>query len=56
MGSNSFIELYIVDISHYNDIELYYDCDSVELYNKVLRKYTLDLDDLKAINFTINYP
>jgi len=49
-------QIYIVDPSKYNDPSVYYNCDSIEKYNKVLKLYVLTLDDLKKNNFTIAYP
>ena len=50
------LELYIVDINHFNDDTLYYDCDSIPIKNNILRHYKLTLEDLKRSNFTITYP
>lgn len=47
-------ELYIVDPEQYNKNE-FYDCDSIEIKNKVLKHYVLTLDDLKRNDFTITY-
>jgi len=49
-------DLYIVDRSKYNDPSIFYNCDSIESINKVLKHYVLSLDDLKKNGFTIVYP
>jgi hypothetical protein len=49
-------EIYIIDPNHYNDPNVFYDCDSIEIKNTVLKHYVLTLDDLKKNNFTITYP
>ncbi len=49
-------EIYIVDTSQFNDPNIFYSCDSIEIKNKVLRHYELTLDDLKKNNFTVTYP
>lgn len=49
-------ELFIVDTVRYNKPEIFYSCDSIEYYNTVLKHYKLTLEELKSINFTINYP
>lgn len=49
-------EIYIVDINHYNTPGIFYDCDSIEIKNTILKHYLLTLDDLKKNNFTVTYP
>lgn len=49
-------EIYIVDPSGFNPENEYYDCDSVEARNTILKKYVLTLEDLRESNFIINYP
>jgi len=49
-------EIYIVNPDHFNEPGIYYDCDSIEIKNTVLKHYVLSLDDLKKINFTVTYP
>ncbi len=49
-------DLYIVDPNNYNAPLEFYDCDSIEIKNTVLKHYVLTLDELKAMNFTISYP
>jgi hypothetical protein len=51
-------EFYIVDPSHFNAIG-FYDCDSIEYYNTILKHYIItsnDIETLKANNWTITYP
>ena len=49
-------EFYLIDPDHLNSPNIYYDCDSIEIKNKVLKHYKLTLDDLKKLDFTITYP
>lgn len=49
-------EIYIVDPLNFNPPNLYYNCDSIEVRNKVLKHYTLTLDDLKKSDFIVTYP
>lgn len=55
-GTNSSMEVYVVDPEKYNNPNEYYDCDSIAIKNRILKQYTLTLDDLKQNNFTITYP
>jgi hypothetical protein len=47
--------IYIVDRKKYND-QIYYNCDSIEVKNKVLKHYSLTVEYLRENGFTINYP
>lgn len=49
-------DIYIVDPKKMNTIGKYYDCDSIDVYNKVLRHYVLTLEDLNRMNFIVTYP
>jgi hypothetical protein len=49
-------ELYIVDPYHFNTPTVFYECDSIEINNTVLKHYTLTIDDLKNSDFTVTYP
>lgn len=49
-------EFYLVDPVKYNTTNVFYNCDSIELKNKILKYYSLTLDDLKKSNFTVHYP
>lgn len=55
-GNNPTLEVYIVDPEKYNSPNAYYDCDSIEIKNTVLKHYVLTLDDLIRSDFTITYP
>ncbi|MDR6807495.1 hypothetical protein J2Y45_004695 [Dyadobacter sp. BE34] len=48
-------ELYVIDPAKFNAGFHFYDCDSIQIKNKVLKHYELTLDDLKRNNFTITY-
>jgi hypothetical protein len=47
--------IYIIDPSLYNASNVFYSCDSIEHYNKILMHYVLTFSDLEKINFTIEY-
>jgi hypothetical protein len=50
-------EFFIVDPDHFNQ-GFFYNCDSIEHYNTVLKHYILtkeDIEELKRNNFTITY-
>jgi hypothetical protein len=49
-------DIYIVDPTQFNDQNSYYDCDSIEIKNKILKHYVLTLDDLRQSSFTVTYP
>jgi hypothetical protein len=48
-------EIYIVDPTHFNAATVFYDCDSLELKNTILKHYSLTLDDLKSTDFTVTF-
>lgn len=50
------LEIYIIDPEEYNDPLAFYECDSIALKNKILKQYSLTLEDLKQSNFTLTYP
>ncbi len=50
------LEIYIIDSEEYNDPMAFYECDSIALKNKILKQYSLTLEDLKQSNFTLTYP
>lgn len=54
-NGNNF-DFYIVDPSHYNTPNVFYNCDSIEIKNNVLKHYILTLDNLKNMNFVVTYP
>jgi hypothetical protein len=49
-------EFYIIDPSHYNTPGVFYDCDSLQIKNTILKHYILTLDNLRTNNFEITYP
>jgi hypothetical protein len=49
------LDIYIIDSDEYNEPSVFYDCDSIAIKNRILKQYTLTLDDLKQSNFTITY-
>lgn len=49
-------EFYIIDPKKFNPSNKYYNCDSIEEKNDILKHYVLTLDDLKNINWEITYP
>jgi hypothetical protein len=55
-GNSSTLEIYIVDPNHFNEPGVFYDCDSIEIKNTILKHYVLYLEDLKENNFTVTYP
>ncbi len=50
------LEIYIIDSEEYNDPMAFYECDSIALKNKILKQYSLTLEDLKQSNFTLTFP
>ena len=53
---NRKLEFYVVDPIKYDGCEEFYNCDSIEIKNKILKYYILDLEDLKGMNWTVTYP
>lgn len=49
-------EIFIVDSRKYNQPLEFYDCDSIEIKNEILKHYILSLTDLQQVNFFINFP
>jgi len=54
--SSKDLEFYIVDPEYFNNQQEFYGCDSIEIKNKVLKKYTISLGQLQSNNFTVSYP
>lgn len=50
------IELYLVDPDDYNPPQIFYDKDSLEKRNLVLRHYSLTYRDLAGLDFSIGFP
>jgi hypothetical protein len=48
-------DIWIVDPAFFNPPLVYYQCDSIEMRNKVLKKFELTLQDMKDANWTIVY-
>jgi hypothetical protein len=48
-------DIWIVDPAFFNPPLVYYHCDSIEMRNKVLKKFELTLQDMKDANWTIVY-
>jgi len=56
LNSNTPLDIYIIDSDKYNEPGVFYDCDSIDIKNEILKQYSLTLDDLRQSNFTIAYP
>lgn len=56
LSNDNPLDIYIIDIDKYNNPVLFYDCDSVPIKNRILKQYSLTLDDLKQNDFTLTYP
>lgn len=56
VNDSMYILIYIVDPKLYNDENIYYDADSIEIRNRVLKKFIVNLSDLRQNNFTLKYP
>ena len=48
-------EVFIVDPKNYNNPQVFYDCDSIPIKNKIFKKYSLTIDSLRKYNFHIVY-
>lgn len=49
-------EIFVVDPEKTDDEYGFYSCDSIYVYNKILRHYLFTLEEMKARDFVINYP
>lgn len=49
-------EIYIVNPNHYNVPLIFYNCDSIEIKNTILKHYVLTLNDLRKMNWLVTYP
>jgi len=56
VSSGGIKDIYIIDPTKFNNPLVFYECDSIEIKNKVLRHYLLNIDTLRKNNFTISYP
>lgn len=54
LSNGKTVEFYIVDPIKYNT-KPFYNCDSIEIKNKVLKHYVLTLNDLKRDDFMVIY-
>ena len=50
------LEFYLVNPNHYNEHNVFYDCDSIPIKNDILKHYRLTLEDLRQMNFTVVFP
>jgi len=50
------LDIYFVDPAKFNKPSIFYNCDSIEIKNKVLKHVVLTLDEFEASNFTVSYP
>lgn len=55
LPSGRTFDFYLIDTAGYLS-NIKYVCDSIELKNKILKRYSLTLDDLKKSNYTVHYP
>ncbi|MDL2308064.1 hypothetical protein LJC68_02095 [Bacteroidales bacterium OttesenSCG-928-B11] len=53
METSSVLELYFINN---RQAQGFYDCDSIYIKNDILAYYTLTLDDLRRMNWTVVYP
>jgi hypothetical protein len=56
LSGNSTFEFYIVSKEGLNEDNIFYDCDSVNEKNEVLKYYNLSLEQVQGSNWTITYP
>jgi len=55
LKNNGILEFYLVDPNHYNEPNVFYNCDSIALKNNILMHYKLTLEDLERMNWEIVY-
>lgn len=55
LSSGKSEEIYFIDPRHFYQGGGFYDCDSIEIKNKVLKHYVFTLEGLRKNNFTITY-
>ena len=56
LSAGETFEFFIIDPNHYNTPGIFYDCNSIESENTILKHYSLTLKELELIGFTISYP
>jgi hypothetical protein len=55
LANGQTFSIYFVDPSKYNAPLIFYDCDSIEINNKVLKRMDITLDLLIKNDFSISY-
>lgn len=55
LGKSGVLEFYLVNPSHYNEANVFYDCDSISIKNDILMHYKLTLKDLESMNWEVVY-
>jgi hypothetical protein len=55
MPDGSTYEIYIVDPLQFAGNTVFYQCDSLEIKNKILKRFNMTLQELKSNNFTMIY-
>lgn len=55
LSGTSTFDFYIVSKDCINDYE-FYDCDSIEQKNQILKAYSLTLEEIQDMNWAITYP
>lgn len=56
LGGGGVLDFYFVNPNHYDELYVFYDCDSIPIKNDILRHYQLTLEDLQRMNWTVIYP
>ena len=54
--NQTFYEVFILDSMESDDNRGDYSCDSIYAYNKILRHYKFNVEEMQARDFIINYP
>lgn len=52
IGKLKYFQIFIIDPNIINSSP----CDSIRKYNKILKRYQLNIDDLNRLNWTVIYP
>ena len=56
LGGGATLDFYIVSPDKFNKPTDLYDCDSIPIKNDILEYYSLTLEDLQRMNWTVVYP
>ena len=56
LSAGDTFEFYLIDPNHYNTPGIFYDCDSIEFKNTILKHYLLTINELEINSFIITYP